>query len=375
MARGLTATRVRQDVDIVARAGLDLDAFFGEAVESIRRAVPWDAACVATHDPGTSLLTSARKYGHLAEVDSHDLEFGVVEYGTVEPSAFTELSRAAVPAAGVHVMTHGEVERSHRMASFMQPHFGFGDEARLIFRDDRNAWGALALFRGPDDPPFAEDEIDFLASLSGTFAHGVRTGLLAGLGDPTLAPTSRGPAVAVVDAAGELVRMTPGTEDRLEDLRGGAAGGDPVTPLYALVGAARRYARGEVPNPPRSRIRGASGMWLVLHAAPLVGRDGHVGEVAVTIEEARPPEIVGLVVAAFGLTPRERDVTQLVLQGEDTRAIASTLHLSAWTVQDHLKSVFDKAGVRTRQQLVSRVYFDQYVPRMGEAIAPAGWFA
>ncbi|MGN2639664.1 response regulator transcription factor [Nocardia takedensis] len=375
MARGLTAARVRQDMDVVARAGLDLDTFLAEAVESVARAVPWVSACIATHDPLTHILTSARKYGDLRDKNSHDQEFGLIEYGTVEPTAFTELARASSPAAGVHLMTGGEVERSGRMSTFMKPRFGFADEARLAFRDGREAWGAMALFRGADDAPFDAAEIDFLASLTVPFAHGVRTGMLSRLVQAPPPVSVTGPAVVIVGADDEIVQMSLGAEQRLADLDLGVVGGDPLAPVAALVGAARRYGRGETAVPPRCRLRSVTGMWLVLHAGPLISRGDRGGEVVVTIEEARPPEIVAIVVAAYGLSPREKDVVQLVLQGVDTKEIAATLHLSGYTVQDHLKSVFDKADVRSRRELISRVYFDQYVPRMGAELAPSGWFA
>ena len=78
-------------------------------------------------------------------------------------------------------------------------------------------------------------------------------------------------------------------------------------------------------------------------------------QVAVVVQAAEPQSTLGLLLAAYGLTARELDVARHVLRGDSTRAIADTLHISGHTVQDHLKSVFDKVGVRSRRDLVGRL--------------------
>ena len=375
MASALTAERVRRDVEVVARAGLDIDTFLAEAVDSLHRAVPYVAACLATVDPSTELLTGTRKYGDLLGRDAHDHEWGLIEYGTIERTAFSELSQAGIAAAGVHEVYSGDTERSLRLTTFMQPHFGYSDELRVIFRDSGSqVWGGAAFFRDPETGPFEPDEIDFVGSLSGAFAAGMRAGLLSRMATTAPPPASAGPTVLIVGPDDEIKQTSMGAEQRLSELETPTHNARWTGLITALVAAARRYARGESSVPPRSRVRSRSGMWLVLHATPLLGPEGSSGDVVVTVEEARPPEIVPLVVAAFGLTQRERDVTQLVLQGVDTKEIAATIHVSTYTVQDHLKSVFDKAGVRSRRELIARIYFDQYVPRMGAELGPSGWF-
>jgi DNA-binding CsgD family transcriptional regulator len=125
----------------------------------------------------------------------------------------------------------------------------------------------------------------------------------------------------------------------------------------------------------RARVPTQSGRWLLVRGSVLgEGPDAHI---AVILEPAPSPELAPLIAAAYGLTDRERLVTQLVAQGRSTAEIADTLHLSPYTVQDHLKSIFDKAGVSARGELVARLFFEHYAPRLanGTPVAPTGWFA
>jgi|GEM_PF-803406 len=50
----------------------------------------------------------------------------------------------------------------------------------------------------------------------------------------------------------------------------------------------------------------------------------------------------------FDLTPREREILQLVLAGYTNKAIAAEIFISEKTVEFHLDHIYTKIGVRTR---------------------------
>lgn len=351
MSGRLTAQRVQRDIEVIARAGLQTDDFLQEAITSLARAVPHVGACVAHLDPSTRLNTGAHKFGDLLGRDDHDAQWGLLEFTTDNPVAMTALASRELPAVAIQQWNRTEERPTTRLDDFMRPNFGYGDELRTVFRDGDQVWGGMSIFRGSADRPFDADDTTFMASVSRSMALGMRTGLLARLMTTSPVPP-RGPAVLIVGADDTIRQLSDGAEERLEELTTSTE--LPTGVVAALVGAARRYAAGITDQPPRCRMRGRNGMWLALHATTLSSRDGSVGDVVVTIDEARPPEIVPLVVAAFDLTPRERDVTLMVLQGVETKEVAARLHLSSYTVQDHLKSIFAKTESHNRPALLSR---------------------
>ncbi len=67
------------------------------------------------------------------------------------------------------------------------------------------------------------------------------------------------------------------------------------------------------------------------------------------------PEPVPAPSPADGLTQREREVALLVADGLRSREVAERLGIASQTVKSHLKTIFDKLGVRNRVELARRL--------------------
>jgi DNA-binding CsgD family transcriptional regulator len=113
--------------------------------------------------------------------------------------------------------------------------------------------------------------------------------------------------------------------------------------LPSVVYPAATLARSATPARAHALMRTVDGRWVMIEAAPLEG-GRHGGEIAVSLRAATTTETFDLLCRVYALSRRERDVVALLVAGLDTRAITERLFISPHTVQDHLKSVFDKIG-------------------------------
>lgn len=344
-----------------------------EVIDRLRRAVPFDAVCFPTADPATLMITSGVGEGLPPEASRG---FALVEYTMEDYNKFSRLARSRISVRSLSDATVGRFERSARWREVFGP-LGFNDDLRAALVADGSCWGFLALHRHVQNGWFSDEEIRFVAELAPHFAEGLRKALL--LESVSVGHSEEAPGLILLDDQLRVVSATTAARYWLDELgRSGRDIGELPSPILAAASSLLAL-EGDSAGPdlvPRSRLRTESGRWLVVHASRLAG-EGQDGRIAVILELAQPLEIAPLLAAAYGLSDRERHVLQQVLIGLSTNDICAALFISANTVQDHLKSIFEKTGVRSRRELVGQIFTQQYLPRMMDQakLGPDGWFA
>jgi len=361
MSAATAVQLTRGKLNRLAHAGFDSFAYRERAIGDLRAVLPFDAAWWWTIDPASALFTSGvfRPFpsDHAICGGLHGNEFGDTDF-----NKFRVLARRAGKAGVLSAATGGQLERSDRYQHMLAP-LNYEHELRLALSDDSALWGGIALLREPGAPDFTPAEARHVASLGRILTEGLRIGIA--LGPVSVDCTPNGPGMLIVDDDLKILTMTPNAERWLEELTDGCPGLPDA--VRSVVGYVRQLHDGDTTENlmPRARVRGASGRWLAIYASRAPETGSESANTAVIIQEARPSEIAPLIIHAYGLSPREAQVTSLVLQGLSTKEIADEIHVSRYTVQDHLKSIFAKFGVRSRRELVARIFDQYHWPRFG----------
>lgn len=261
--------------------------------------------------------------------------------------------------------TGGQLERSLRYREHTGP-LGLGYEIRGACMAGKERWGGVELTRGRGDPDFDAREVRLVRRILPHLGAGPSASAL--LSQAPL-PESNGdsvPGVLVLDHRGRVVEHTQAAKRYLEELGdlgpGWQEGGGLPVALWMVVGALRRALEPQTERDrarvPCLNVKARSGRWLTLQGALTEAASGSPSQKMIVIEPTGPKQIAWLRATAYGLSSREREIVNLVLRGASRKQIATTLYISQYTVQDHLSNIFDKVGVRGREALIKRLFFD-----------------
>jgi DNA-binding CsgD family transcriptional regulator len=350
---GVEASRdvARRADDLVRRcsSGLRGAAFQAEVVRAIHALLPVDAVFLATADPETLLLASTFAEEPLPGMAD---QFFDSEFGQDDVNKFQSLATGAHHVATLDSATQGDRAGSVRYREIMKP-LGLGDELRAALVTPSGCWGYLCLHRAESPYGFTPAEVRLISRLAASIGNGFRLSLPAPEAEGAAAIA---PGVVLLHPDHTVAAITGEAEWLLADVADYSANaGRLPAAVYAAAACLQSIDSGTaLPDAvPTVRVRTAGGRWLLVHATHLYGAVD--GDIAVIIEPAHPSSTAPLVLSSHGLTPRECDVALLVLRGASTKAISAELHLSGYTVKDHIKSIFDKTGVRSRRDLVAHV--------------------
>jgi ATP/maltotriose-dependent transcriptional regulator MalT len=146
-----------------------------------------------------------------------------------------------------------------------------------------------------------------------------------------------------------------------------SARGRPYHRAYARYREAEAHlVDGERPQaaealPEAARIATSLGARPLLDAVQALGRRARIPLDEQPVERApspgtEPDDTADAVVAGLGLTPREREVLELLAQGMTNRQIAETLFISVYTAGVHVSRILGKLDVASRTEAAARAY-------------------
>jgi DNA-binding CsgD family transcriptional regulator len=360
--------RLIDETDRLAARGLPRAEFFGELAPRLRNVVDNDASCWHTLDPHTRMLTSDSPdelidRGIYAPDEAAAAGELIVrsEYLVDDVNTFASLAARRVPVGILAHATRGNPERSARYRDVLQPS-GIPHELRAAFLIRGRVWGAVHIARRAESGPFTERDAGALARVAGSIAHGIRASLRF---DAARRVTgAEAPGLVVLSPSDEVELITPPAQPLLASIRSPAT--TPrnealASPVLALAGFVRRTPASEHGGANVVTVPGTDG-WVTLHASQPGGPTD--GRVAIVLERASAAQSATVRLEAAGATLREREVATLLARGRSNAEIAEALVLSPHTVQDHIKSLYEKVGVASRQELVARVFLDEYLPEV-----------
>lgn len=342
-------TRARDRLIAVGDTDASPDEVCAAMIAAFHAVARFDWSALMTVDPSTLLPSGGIVEGFTPDDCAPFWDNELVDADFIK---FADLARRADPVATLVDAVDGDLARSPRYRKLYRA-IGVADEVRIAFVAGASCIAVGDLVRAAADGPFTSEELTDVRALVPVATRVLRESL----GRVQVHTSAQAPVVIVLDAAGNVTAMSAGAQPILDDLRVNDVDGD----FPGVVLAAATKARwGPSPSNLTTRLRGRSGRWLRLHVSPV---EGDAGAVMLTVEHARPDDLMSILLDSYGLTARETEIVLRLCRGLTSKEIAAELMISAHTVRDHTKAIYEKAGVNSRGGLVAGLFSDHVLDR------------
>ena len=329
----------------------DSDSFRHEAIAILHRAIGVDGWAWLLTDPGARLPVHVS--GENRVVDQ-----ALRRFFRMLPQAWNEPGGPGARPPGRAWRPAGRSLRSaaDRGRPAARPELaggvgtcGVGEKMRVQLNAGGACWALVHLHRDSARRHYSEEDIKFAAGVAPLLAPRVRADMRA--------PGPRDADPAPEPGRSSWIRTSPWSPPPSRP-----GGGSTAWASAGLIpqshcprtstSSPRTWRRRQNGGPPGCAAGGGR------HLGGYPGRGAHhrvqvpAGD-AVTLGAAPADDLVPLLMRAWRLTPRERQVAGLVIDGLSTEDIATALFISVHTVRDHLKMMFGKMGVSRRQDLAA----------------------
>jgi DNA-binding CsgD family transcriptional regulator len=349
VATSISRERIRERIVQLCRTDAPARPLRVAVLDELRRVMGFDAYVFVLTDPHTCVGSDP-----LADVPMLDELPRLIRLKYVTTvNRWTTLTER--PVALLHEGTGERREQSLLWRDVLGP-AGFFDVASMAFHDRFGCWAFLDLWRADPAAAFTRADAHFLTTIVPPVTAALRRCQAATFTAHHTDIGRRTPLVLLLSPDLTIRAQTPETHDYLRRLLPPPPERSPI-PAAAYNVAAQLLATeaGIDDHPPSASVHLAHGVWVTLRAARIGDScPEDRGDIAVTIEYTSSAERLDIFGRAFALSTREAGLLRVLADGADTRQAGSRMHLSEHTVQDHLKSIFDKTGTRSRRELLAR---------------------
>jgi DNA-binding CsgD family transcriptional regulator len=335
-------------------------------MDTLQEAVGWDGYRVFGLDASTALVN------RLLAASENDadarLEF-LREVYLALPAQYAELP--ALTRSGLKVVAYQDrqeacfgfpreqlalVDPLDHYRSFHEFRSPVGGTLLGVFRDNGRPIAAFQAYCRSPHHQFRASDVTFMEQMSGLAGRALSNALVRERAGALIATDSDvASGVLMVGAGGDIRFATPAGE-RWLDILGDRRDGLPPA-IWAAIAELRAC-----PDLVASTITVPTAQAIARIEASAAGEP----DVTAIVIARREPPAMPEVPVSWQLTGQETQIVECLAKGKGNREIAGQMFIGEHTVEWHLRKVYSKLGVRNRQEVITALWRQVFLPGVEE---------